>query len=360
VPAVAPLYWSFRIMVALGFGMEAIYRAAEGHKREADVVALRQAQRDVPLSGDDPLVAAFEHLVPGQCGYLLGRWSVAAEELEQTEKILVERCRNVTWELNSSRFFWGNSLVHLGRWSELGRRLDAWMLDAVDRGDLYAQASLSLIRTRTLTLASDAPEVAFQQVETALQAWKSSEFGVQHFLAEVSLIQIALYSNDTARAVSQVDHLWPAFSRSLMQRIQLCRIHMFHHTAYALIADVVVRGERRHLKRIAQQAERLEKENTPWASAFALYVRAALLDLTDQAEAALIGYEAAELALSDLGMSLYSAACRARRGRRLGGNEGQMLRATAAAKLSAQGILRPDRVVSMMAPGWNERATPKE
>lgn len=346
--------------VALGFGMEAIYRAAEGHKREPDVQALRKAQRDVPVTVEDPLVTAFEHLVPGQCSYLLGRWSLAAEELEQTEKILAERCRNVTWELNSSRFFWGNSLVHLGRWGELGKRLDAWMLDAVDRGDLYAQASLSLIRTRTLTLAADDPDLAFQQVGAALEAWKSTEFGVQHFLAEVSLVQIALYAGDTERAVSQVNHLWPAFSRSLMQRIQLCRIHMYHHTAYALIADVVARGERRHLKRIAQQAERLEKENTPWATAFARYVRASLLDLTGEETAALGVYEAAESALTELGMSLYAAACRARRGRRLGGDEGQLLRASALARFSAQGILRPDRVIDMMAPGWDKRAAPEE
>jgi eukaryotic-like serine/threonine-protein kinase len=340
--------------VALGLGMEAIYRAAEGHKREPDVEALRQAQREVPMTVEEPLVTAFEHLVPGQCSYLLGRWSLAAEELELTEKILVERCRNVTWELNSSRFFWGNSLVHLGRWSELGRRLDAWMLDAVDRGDHYAQASLSLIRTRTLTLAADEPDLAFKQVHAALEAWKSTEFGVQHFLAEVSLVQIALYAGDTARAVSQVDHLWPAFSRSLMQRIQLCRIHMYHHTAYALIADVVARGERRHLKRIARQAERLENENTPWAAAFALYVRAALLDLKGQEAAAVPAYEAAERALTELGMSLYAAACRARRGRRQGGDEGRLLRASASAKFTAQGILRPDGVIAMMAPGWEE------
>jgi hypothetical protein len=136
-----------------------------------------------------------------------------------------------------------------------------------------------------------------------------------------------------------------------MQRIQLCRIHLYHHTSYALLADVVQRGERRHLKRIAKQAEELEKENTPWAAAFARHIRAALLDISGEHEAAQSAYAATENALEDLGMTLYAAACRARRGKRLGGQQGQMLQQTATVTLSAQGVLRPDRVIAMMAPG---------
>jgi hypothetical protein len=343
--------------VALGFGMEAIMRSTDGTKHEPRVQELRRAQREASAQVEEPLVAAFEHMVTGQCSYLFGRWQTAAEELERTEKILLERCKNVTWELNSSRFFWGNSLVHLGRWRELERRLDGWTVDAVDRGDLYAQVALELVRIRTLTLASDEPELASRQVDAALAKWKSSEFGVQRFLAEISRVQIALYAGDTAGAVSVIDRIWPEFSRSLMQRIQLCRIHMYHHTAYALIADAVQRRARgepvepRRLKRIAKQAEELEKEHTPWAAAFARHIRAALLDLSGREESAQAVYAATEKALEELGMTLYGAACRARRGKRLGGDAGQMLERTALATLSAQGVLRPDRLIAMMAPG---------
>jgi hypothetical protein len=174
---------------------------------------------------------------------------------------------------------------------------------------------------------------------------------VQRFLAEVSRIQIALYSGDTERAVQVIDGLWPEFSRSLMKRIQLCRIHMYHHTSYSLIADAVQRGELGHVKRIQRQAQLLEAENTPRATSFALYVRGALFDLRGDAAAAIGAYASAESALGELGMTLYAAACRARRGLRLGGDEGQMLHRTALATLSEQGILRPDRLIAMMAPG---------
>jgi hypothetical protein len=247
--------------------------------------------------------------------------------------------------------------VHHGRSGQLWRRLDGWSVDAVDRGDLYAQVSLSLIRIRTQTLAAHEPLQASEQVDAALLAWKSSEFGVQRFLAEISRVQIALYLGDPERAVQVIERIWPEFSRSLMQRIQLCRIHMYHHTAYALIAAAVMRRaggerlERTELQRITKQAEQLEKEGTPWAAAFASHIRAALLDLTGRIEPALEAYAATEKALGELGMTLYAAACRARRGQRLGGEEGKMLQHTAFAVLSAQGILRPDRVVAMMAPG---------
>jgi hypothetical protein len=77
--------------VALGFGMEAIMRSTDGTKHEPRVQALTLAQRDASSGVDEPLVAAFEHLVTGQCSYLFGRWQTAADELERTEKILLER-----------------------------------------------------------------------------------------------------------------------------------------------------------------------------------------------------------------------------------------------------------------------------
>ena len=338
--------------IALGLGMEAIYRSTEGQRGEPRVRELQAAAHGLATQLDDPHVQAFEHLVRGQSSYLFGRWREAAESLERTEQILVERCRNVTWELNSSRFFWGNSLGHLGRWGELERRLALWSRDASERGDLYAEASLNLIRARTLILANDDLERAEQQIDASLTLWKSSEFGVLQFLAELSRVQIYLYCGDTERALTIVESVWPKFTSSLMQRIQLCRVHLYQHTSFALLSHAYDTGDRSGLKRVAGYARKLESEGAPWARAFALEVRACLHELRAERDLANELRKSAEAAFEDSGMTLYAAACRARRARALGaGSEAESLWDAAMACMREQSILRPLRLTAMMAPG---------
>lgn len=339
--------------VALGLCMEGIFLSTEGGKRERRIEQLRESALALNAELSDPQVAAFERMLVGQTSYMFGRWQRTSEALEAAEKIFVERCRAVTWELNSSRFFWANALIYQGRWREIDRRTQAWLDDAADRGDVYASASLHLLRTRCLGLAADEPERALRDIDSAMAEWRSPDFGVQRFLAELSRIQVALYCGEAERAVSLVERLWPAFNSSMMQRIQLCRIHCYHHSAYALLASAATSAPTRlQLNQFTHYARLLDKEGMPWASAFAVYIRAASSRLMHELGRAERGLRDAAEAFDACNMVFYSAACRYRLGQMLGDRTGRALIAQAEESLRAQGIVRPDRIFAMMAPGF--------
>lgn len=339
--------------VALGLCMEGIFLSTEGGKREARIEQLRSSARALNSELDDPQVHAFERMLEGQTSYMFGRWARTSEALEAAEKIFVERCHAVTWELNSSRFFWANALIYQGRWREIERRTQGWLDDAADRGDVYASASLHLLRTRCLTLAKDEPERALVEIDAAMAEWRSPDFGVQRFLAELSRIQVALYSGQAEQAVQLVAALWPAFNSSMMQRIQLCRVHCYHHSAYSLLASAAGSPlSRVQLNQFSHYARLLEKERMPWASAFALYIKAASARMIHDLGRAERGLREAAEAFDACHMVFYAAACRTRLGQLLGGAAGLLLVEEAEACFRAQGIVRPDRMIAMMAPGF--------
>jgi len=81
-----------------------------------------------------------------------------------------------------------------------------------------------------------------------------------------------------------------------------------------------------------------------------LLVRAELAVLRGDLDAAVEGYRGAEAGFDALDMALLSSAARWRLGELLGGDEGRARVDQVSAALSAEGIVRPDRVVAMLAP----------
>jgi hypothetical protein len=84
--------------------------------------------------------------------------------------------------------------------------------------------------------------------------------------------------------------------------------------------------------------------------AIPVLVGAGLATLRGDLDAAVDGYRRAAAGFDAVDMMLMSSAARWRLGELLGGDEGRALIAQTAAALSAEGIVRPDRVVATFAP----------
>jgi hypothetical protein len=343
--------------VALGLGMEAIYRSAEGPGDPGRIAQLQEAAKRLVADLDRPHARAFLPFVEGHVSYLRGAWRRCSEGCEQAERIL-ESCRNVTWEVNSNRYFWANALVYQGRWRELGARLDDWLQDAEDRSDHYAWSGLKLVRSVSLTLAAGDAQAARREVAAAMDRWGSPKFGVQSFLGAISLVQLDLYQDDPAAALARLDQMWPAFSRSLMTRIHVCRVAARQHDAYVALAAVATlppgkpwpARARRLLARARKDARKLRDEGTPWSDAFAAYIEAASAHLTGDGDEARRRLEQAAAAFETLHMHLFAAATRRRLGGLVGGAAGRTLVEEADAAFRRQGIARPEKLAAMMAP----------
>jgi hypothetical protein len=106
------------------------------------------------------------------------------------------------------------------------------------------------------------------------------------------------------------------------------------------------------LREVARYAQKLAREQMPWASAFSGYILAASAHLEGDAERAERGLRQVTEAFESSHMVFYAAASRARLGELVGGDAGRALVLVSHGCLRAQGVLRPERVVAMMAPGF--------
>jgi eukaryotic-like serine/threonine-protein kinase len=343
--------------VAIGLCREAIFNSIEGTTKEKRARALQTKAKTLTQGLDSSLIQGYHYLVEGHSNYMFGRWTVCSDALQMAEKILTERCSGVTWELNSLRFFWGNSLVFQGRWRELGERLGRWLDDAQARSDIYAFSSLQILGTRCLTLSSGEVERARQEIDLGMRLWSSKEFGVQRFLADISKIQLDIYEGSINAALEKLEAMWPEFFHSMMRRIQLCRIHVFYHAGFVQLA-VASRQEgdpkRKALRKAATYARALERETAQWAAPYAAYIRACIQYLEGNNPAAIARLETAIVGFEKAGMRLYRAAAQRRLGQLIRDQRGTELVGDAERVFTEQGVRDPPRLASMMAPGFSE------
>jgi hypothetical protein len=104
-------------------------------------------------------------------------------------------------------------------------------------------------------------------------------------------------------------------------------------------------------REVLDAIRRLERENAAYASALALLATAALRYDEGKVEAAVDLLNRGERAFVDCDMMLYAAVAGYRRGRIIGGDAGQVLVLSAVQTMTAEGIVRPERVAALMAPG---------
>jgi hypothetical protein len=273
-----------------------------------------------------------------------------------------ERCRNVTWELDSLQLFETWSLWNLGDLHALTRRLGDYLREADERGDLYASTTQRLSYNNSMWLVRDRPEVARREVDEAMRRWDLEDARItahaglklQHRYALYAHASIDLYEGNGAGARRRVDELWQPMKRALLLRPQQGRISTRELRARgALAAAFVTHGsERARLRTLAlRDVEAIERERAPWGDALAALARAAITSLDGDAAAAAAALDFAARALDAVDMPLHAGAARWRLGRLVGGDVGRAAVAEVEADLRARSVVAPARLVALLSPG---------
>ena len=345
--------------VAMGFGIEAIHRSVEGKQSQRQT--WQDRARALAERMGTPHALGFQAVVDCNCAYLFGEWERCSEAGEQAERILTQDCRGSTWELNTLRLFWGMSLYYQGRFRELQRRARTWFMDAQDRGDLCALSLLRFNIARSGHLINDNPERAHRELDRGLEEWEQSNLGVHGlsmgvhaFLAGLARIQVRLYEADPDAAREDVRSLGSRFKTSSMRRVQLGRILMSSHLAYVALAQAAASdsdARAQHERRAARHQRKLEAENTPWGTAFALYIQAQRHQLAARDEQAKRTMQSAIDAFAGCHMHSHAAGSQYRLGMWTKGEAGTALVEQARTTLAAQGAAKPDRLLAAFAPG---------
>ncbi len=345
--------------VARALAIEMGYSATGGGRTRRRTEKLRKEMAPLVTRIGHPQVLGLATWASGFALYLEGRWKSAQEVLERAEGMFRERCTGVAWELDLAQFYSLRSLVFMGRFEELSRRLPSYIKDAQVRGDLFAETNLRARASYNVLLAQDRPEKARQEIREMLARWSHRGYHLQHYYDLHGQSEIDLYEGDAKAAWTRVAAGWPAFARSKLLRNQILFLESAHLRARTAVAAVAA-GEipERHLRVAERDARRIEREKMPWSDPLAQLIRASVAALRGDEPGAVAFLASAETGFEAADEGLYAAAARARRGELLGGPEGEKLRAEADAWMSKEHVANPARLCMLLAPGrWTARRT---
>jgi eukaryotic-like serine/threonine-protein kinase len=340
--------------VARALAIEAGFAATSGGPGRARAKELGTIAHDLSreLEHEHPHALGLSMMMIGMNAYLMGEWAAALRDCDAAERILLDRCKGVLWELTNSRRFALSSLVFMGAVAELARRTPSLLADARERGNLYAETDL---RTRLMTLpwlAQGKPEVAAADADDALARWTQRGFHLQHYNHLQGVTQCDLYRGDGAAALARIDRTWPELSRSLLLRIQALRAEIRNTRGRAMLA-ALGRGAGAGTSAVTRVADQLEAEHMAWTAPLAALLRAGVYARSAQPEDCRRALQQAVAGFDDTDMGLHAAAARHRLGALVAGDEGAALCARAASFFDAQGIVDPQAFTQMIAPGFD-------
>ncbi len=316
---------------------------AQGRLRFAKTIELAE---EVAEQTDDPYTQGNVIFQKGSGAYLSGRWSEALKLYDEALEILRARCTGVTWELASGEMLRGSSLVKLGRF-EAYRDQQSEVLLAMDQlGDRYVSTILRVGNATLLHLLQGEPELALEEVRSAMDAWPSERFLIQHFNALHSTVHIAIYQGRGEEALSQVEEAWPSINRALLLRLQELRIELRFLKAKAALAA----GNARSLKLAKREAKALLKEDLALGPALGAAVMGAALIQAGQRDKAQDSLQKAQAGFQALGMEPMVAAVERIRGQ-VTGDDSLIQSATGRLQLVSADAVEPFFRVLLPAQG---------
>lgn len=336
----------YRVTRALAF--EACFVGVAGHRTAARADDLLARAAALAQQVSEPHAHAMIALAHGVNAFMRGQWRAARMQLEHAAHILRNRCVGVTWELTTVHGFLCWTLWHLGEIRDQERLLPLYMAEAESRSDLYAIMSFAT----NLRLSDDDSARERRKTLALLQDDGHGNYLPRHTLF-FNLATLDLYEGDGIAAWERLQHVWRWIKSSLSARVETARIVYHELRGRAAVAALVQdRSRRGQLRRAAlREIRALAREPADWARGYAQLLRAGLLAAYDEPAAAMAAYAAAEEVLERCDMQLARCAARDRRGALLGGAEGHALRADAHRCLAEQGIVNPERMLGLMAPG---------
>jgi tetratricopeptide (TPR) repeat protein len=345
--------------VARALALEMSYSSAGGGRSRTRTEKLRKATGALVTRVGSPQATGFATWASGFALYLEGRWQNAQELLEKAEGILREHCTGVAWELDNAQFYALRSLVFMGRFAELSRRLPSHLRDSQLRGDLYAETNLRTRVSYHVLLAQDRPEKARQEIREMLARWSHRGYHLQHYFDLFGQAEIDLYEGKTRAAWERVASGWPKLQRSMLRRTQLVYLESAHLRARTIVAAAADGEAPASVLGVAErEARRIEREEMPWSNPLAELIRASIAALGGDTKTAVGLLASAETGFEAADQNLHAAVARTRRGELLGGPEGEKLRAEADAWMAREHVVSPARFCRLVAPGrWEPART---
>ncbi len=342
------------VRVGIALLQEAGFRVAASGTRTSEASRLVDQAREIAERARDPYLTAWLIGIEGVIDYFDGRFDRAREQLIEAERrhraIPVAR-----WELSSSRIFLTLALKPLGALRELDRLADRYTRDAERRGDRFTGTSIRVLCSWRW-LVRDDPATARADLDDTTWAPSESGFHLQHFWKAESRMEIALYAGDSSSHLEALEDELDRYHGSMLSRIRMVRYaELSLRGRLALAAAAAGREPSVHRRLVRAVARKLAAQPGCLAELWAASFRAAVAAQLGDHATAVDELRAAEATAAGCGMALWLASIRHRLGTLIGGDQGRTLVADAERWLRDQGVVRPDRMIRVLMPGYRLR-----
>ncbi len=325
----------YRVVRALG--VEASFAAVVGMKGEAKANEVLDTAWGLSERLGDPRAVGFSTMTRALVRFQAGRWKESAEAASEASRILLGSCRGMHYEVGLARAYELADLAWLGRLRDFAACTADWIDEATDRGDLNAWLLLQLGGPIQVGALTDDPQSAAEQVLDVRGRWPDARFGILDVYVQRTLVDLALYRGDAAAAVEHARTLWTGLFKGQLKMVAILKA-----TANSCLGRALLAAGGRE-KEVARCGKRLDPFGPGWGLPHAALLRAP--------GSGVEGWRAALLACEAGDMAMHAAAARWRLGEALGGDEGAAERAAAEAWLGGEGVVKPERIVAMLAPG---------
>ena len=339
--------------IARALSWAALHEAARGPKLKKRGMVLLERCHDVAAKTGDPRDLMWYQLAAGASWMQLGDWRKALYTLRTAESMLSAYGRDVERELTSTRIFLVLVLFALGSFREMSRLGSAMLERELERGNLFAAASLSTWVIPNVRLAQDDPDGARRSADLGVAQWSQRGFHLQHLWAWVAKSYVLLYEGEGLEAYNHLEAEWQAASKSLLFRAHLPKSYALHARARACLMAAERSPERERLLREGLALARtIENEQAPWSRGAAVLLRAGAAYLRNQKRESVALLREAEQEYMATGMDGAVASVRWQLGRVLSGPEAEQRRREAAEWMRLEEIRNPPRFARLQAPGF--------
>jgi tetratricopeptide (TPR) repeat protein len=302
--------------------------------------------------------ARFFALGPaGGALFCAGRFAEAADHISRALKLLEDGSLGLVHERVTMRVFLLDTLMNLGRYRDLAHLQREALRDARARGDWYAIVEFTLDIPGQAWLVEDRPDLYEQHTREVMRAWPSTGYHLEHFHELEGRVRLKLYLNEPEEAYALARELAARTRRSFLWRIQPIRWSCFHLSAVAALAMLAERrGNRESLLRVAAaNAKKLGREEMTCSGPFVRMIGAGIALRTGRDSDAIAELQNAAREFDEFQMRGYAAAMRDRAAR-LRNDETQDESgggdiARTAEYFKAEGVVAPERMMNLLAPG---------
>ncbi len=265
---------------------------------------------------------------------------------DRTEQACRTSQRGAHWEIANAASIRANVLVHDGSFAALRNELDARLLDAQARGDLYGPLMLPLGLPNLAWTVTGHEAEGTQWLDCAEQgSFRSSGWAV--YQGGYARVLERLHAGQPEAARETLERIWKQLAAMRMFQFLPIRAEFLELRARIAIARLLETGASGDSRELERDLRKLRGEDATWTTPHADALEAAKWSAVGGGELALRALRRAEAGFDSLGFELQATVARRRVGQLLDDRD---LVASSTRLLNAAGAVDADRLSELVLP----------